>query len=117
MGRMADARKRARRGETAAGAEAPPPPPDEPVFADEPEPEPDRRAGASPAPARVSLPASGLAEDILRQVETALAAGGTPVYGLSQIIIAIMAALILIFRRQGLLGGREVRLPGFRRVR
>jgi purine-binding chemotaxis protein CheW len=66
---MADARKRARRGETAAGAEAPAPRPDEPVFADEPA--PDAGAGAAPSPGRVSLPASGLAEDILRQVEAA----------------------------------------------
>jgi purine-binding chemotaxis protein CheW len=66
---MADARKRARRGETAAGAEAPPPPPGEPVFADEPA--PDTGAVAAPSPGRVSLPASGLAEDILRQVEAA----------------------------------------------
>ncbi len=48
----------------------------------------------------------------LRQVETALAAGGTPVYGLSQIIIALLAALVMIFRRQGLFGGKELRLPG-----
>jgi purine-binding chemotaxis protein CheW len=63
---MADARKRARRGESAAGP--PPtsqpapltggPPEPEPVFADEP-------AGETP----IALPASGLAEDILRQVE------------------------------------------------
>lgn len=48
----------------------------------------------------------------LRQVETALATGGTPLYGLSQIIIALLAALVMIFRRQGLFGGREIRLPG-----
>jgi branched-chain amino acid transport system permease protein len=53
-----------------------------------------------------------LLPEALRQVETALASGGTPVYGLSQIIIALLAALVMIFRRQGLLGGREVRLPG-----
>ena len=58
-----------------------------------------------------------LLPELLRQVETALAGGGTPVYGLSQIIIAILAALVLIFRPQGLMGGRELRLPGFRRER
>jgi purine-binding chemotaxis protein CheW len=58
---MADARKRARRGEIAE-------PPREPemVFADEP---PPPRATAAP----VALPASGLAEDILKQVEAAAA--------------------------------------------
>lgn len=53
-----------------------------------------------------------LLPEALRQVETALASGGTPVYGLSQIIIALLAALVMIFRRQGLLGGKELRLPG-----
>ena len=88
MGRMADARKRARRGETAPGAEppAPPPPaipPDEAVFADEPvfgEQPIAERAAPPPAAGRVTLPASGLAEDILRQVaeEPAVAAGVEP---------------------------------------
>ena len=74
MGRMADARKRARRGDTAAG---PPPEPNhdeaasrpEPVLADEtvePEVAP---ADAARTGGRVELPASGLAEDILRQLE------------------------------------------------
>lgn len=62
MGRMADARKRARRGESAVG----PPPvvaePREPAAA------PDRAAQAG---GWVELPASGLAEDILRQLEGA----------------------------------------------
>lgn len=53
-----------------------------------------------------------LLPEALRQVETALASGGTPVYGLSQIIIALLAALVMIFRRQGLFGGKELRLPG-----
>ena len=75
MGRMADARKRARRGETAAG---PPPEPHhekaapgpEPVFVDEPAaPEAAPGAGAARAGGKVALPASGLAEDILRQLE------------------------------------------------
>ena len=73
MGRMADARKRARRGDTAAG---PPPEPQsreaapgaEPVFVDEPA-AASPFAGAALAGGRVELPASGLAEDILRQLE------------------------------------------------
>jgi len=82
MGRMADARKRARRGETATGTPpgaAPSPPAErfpatEPVLVAEPE-------AASPADeaspplrdvprgAALELPASGLAEDILRRLE------------------------------------------------
>ncbi len=53
-----------------------------------------------------------LLPEALRQVETVLAAGGAPLYGLSQIVIALLAALVMIFRRQGLFGGRELRLPG-----
>jgi purine-binding chemotaxis protein CheW len=76
MGRMADARKRARRGETAAG-----PPPAAPAAAPERPPAAERvlvaEAEASPpavepgAPhgAPVALPASGLAEDILSHLE------------------------------------------------
>jgi branched-chain amino acid transport system permease protein len=56
-----------------------------------------------------------LLPELLRQVETALASGGVPLYGLSQIVIAVLAALVMLFRRQGLLGGRELYLPGFRR--
>jgi purine-binding chemotaxis protein CheW len=70
---MADARKRARRGEVAAG-QAPPPesPPAEatrtaePAFADAPE---VPAAGAPRGEAAITLPASGLAEDVLRQLE------------------------------------------------
>ena len=40
-----------------------------------------------------------------------LSLGGHPLYGLSQIIIALTIALVMIFRRQGLLGGQEIRLP------
>lgn len=91
MGRMADARKRARRGASAsspeagagpaplpAAAAAPPPEPPPPagappaaelVFSDEPEPEAKPPGGAS-----IALPASGLAEDILRQIADAPAA-------------------------------------------
>ena len=93
MGRMADARKRAKR------AEAPPPAPEaapaaaaadagtpaaDLVFDDEaqapepPAPEPtDSGVGLEPppsAPARIELPASGLAEDILARHEAALVA-------------------------------------------
>ena len=63
MGRMADARKRARRGESAVG------PPPEPEPAEAP---PAREAARGAAP--VALPASGLAEDILRQLD----ASGSP---------------------------------------
>ncbi len=75
MGRMADARKRAKKGaEPPAEQDKPAPEPeasapvanDDPVFADEPE------AGAVPAAAgSISLPASGLAEDILKSFERA----------------------------------------------
>lgn len=49
--------------------------------------------------------------ELLRRVETTLAVGGNPLYGLSQIVIALLAAGVMIYRRQGLLGGSEVRLP------
>jgi branched-chain amino acid transport system permease protein len=51
--------------------------------------------------------------ELLRRVETALAVGGNPLYGLSQIVIALLAAGTMIYRRQGLFGGREVRLPSW----
>jgi purine-binding chemotaxis protein CheW len=82
MGRMADARKRARRGETVAGtalgpAPGPTAPPErpqatEPVLVAEPEATPAKPEPEAPGPAApVALPASGLAEDILRQLEGA----------------------------------------------
>lgn len=49
--------------------------------------------------------------ELLRRVETNLAMGGNPLYGLSQIVIALLAAGTMIYRRQGLLGGSELRLP------
>jgi branched-chain amino acid transport system permease protein len=52
-----------------------------------------------------------LIPEFLRRVETSLSLGGHPLYGLSQIIIALTIALVMIFRRQGLLGGREICLP------
>ena len=52
-----------------------------------------------------------LVPELLRKVETELAIGGNPLYGLSQIVVAIAIILIMIFRRQGLLGGTELRLP------
>lgn len=52
-----------------------------------------------------------LLQQALSRVETILAVGGVPLYGLSQITIAILAILIMIYRRQGLTGGREIRLP------
>lgn len=53
----------------------------------------------------------GLLPEALRRVETTMAVGGIPLYGLSQIVIALLASLVVIFRRQGLMGGREIRLP------
>jgi purine-binding chemotaxis protein CheW len=73
MGRMADARKRARRGDTAA--EPPQSPhteqatPGPAAFADEPAGEGAGSPVAERSSGRVALPASGLAEDILRQLE------------------------------------------------
>ncbi len=52
-----------------------------------------------------------LVPEFLRRLETSLSMGGHPLYGLSQIIIAVTITLVMIFRRQGLMGGREVRLP------
>ena len=52
-----------------------------------------------------------LVPEFLRRLETSLSLGGHPMYGLSQIIIAVTITLVMIFRRQGLLGGREIRLP------
>ncbi len=83
MGRMSEARKRAQR--KGAGAAGPPEPPSLPPAASEPEPEP---AGwvsreetlvfpAEPEldepgrPGRISLPSSGLAEDILARADAA----------------------------------------------
>lgn len=51
--------------------------------------------------------------ELLRRVETTLAVGGIPLYGLSQIVIALLAAATMIYRRQGLFGGMEVRLPSW----
>lgn len=58
-----------------------------------------------------------LVPEALRRLETALAVGGTPLYGLSQIVVAVAVTLIMIFRPQGLLGGVAVRLPMFVRSR
>jgi purine-binding chemotaxis protein CheW len=79
MGRMADARKRARRGETAAGpptgpAPAPTAPHErpqakEPVLVESEAAPPGAEPEAPRSAAPVELPASGLAEDILRQLE------------------------------------------------
>ena len=52
-----------------------------------------------------------LLQEMLRRVETILAGGGTPVYGLTQITIAILAILIMIYRRDGIMAGREIKLP------
>jgi purine-binding chemotaxis protein CheW len=101
MGRMADARKRARRGDTAAGL--PPEPHNRPtappVLVDEPAvPVPAPGAGAARAGGKVELPASGLAEDILPRLEAeraerhapeAAASGGValPASGLAEDIL------------------------------
>jgi branched-chain amino acid transport system permease protein len=58
-----------------------------------------------------------LLPELLRRVETTLAVGGNPIYGLSQIVISVMLILIMIYRRQGLLGGHELRLPAIVRGR
>jgi branched-chain amino acid transport system permease protein len=52
-----------------------------------------------------------LIPEFLRRIETAISLGGHPLYGLSQIIIAIAVTLVMIFRREGLMGGRELTLP------
>ena len=82
---------------------------------------------SSGGPAKVAVIASGfmgsisgsvigpvlltLLQQALSRAETMLAVGGVPLYGLSQITVAILAILIMIFRRQGLMGGHEIRLP------
>ncbi len=70
MGRMADARKRARQGTVPSA----PPPADPPLVVAE---EPTLPASAVPA-ARIALPASGLAEDILARADAALVAPSEP---------------------------------------
>ncbi len=90
MGRMADARKRARNGAPPAAKGAKPrpqpePPASEPVFADAP-----GDAGAAAPPVAASgtalvLPASGLAEDILAQLEKAPAV--LPASGLAEEVL------------------------------
>jgi len=52
-----------------------------------------------------------LVPEFLRRLETSFSLGGHPLYGLSQIIIAVTIILVMIFRRQGLMGGREIALP------
>ncbi len=59
-------------------------------------------------------------ELFLRKIETygpLVSLVGHPLYGLSQIIIAIAITLVMIFRREGLLGGREISLPRLFRAR
>jgi branched-chain amino acid transport system permease protein len=58
-----------------------------------------------------------LVPEFLRRLETAFTFGGHPLYGLSQIIIAVTITLVMIFRRQGLMGGREISLPQVLRPR
>ena len=52
-----------------------------------------------------------LLQETLRRVETELAVGGIPLYGLTQITIAVLAIVIMIYRRGGIMGGREIKLP------
>jgi branched-chain amino acid transport system permease protein len=52
-----------------------------------------------------------LVPEILRRFETGFTVGGHPLYGMSQIILAVTIILVMIFRRQGLMGGREINLP------
>lgn len=49
-----------------------------------------------------------LLPELLRRVETTLAIGGQPLYGLSQIVIALMMLAVMLFRPQGLMGRREL---------
>ncbi|MCS7060844.1 MAG: branched-chain amino acid ABC transporter permease [Anaerolineae bacterium] len=49
-----------------------------------------------------------LLPELLRRLETALAIGGQPLYGLSQIVIALMMLGVMLFRPQGLMGRREL---------
>lgn len=49
-----------------------------------------------------------LLPELLRRVETTLAIGGRPLYGLSQIIVALMMLGVMLFRPQGLMGRREL---------
>jgi branched-chain amino acid transport system permease protein len=55
--------------------------------------------------------------ELLRRLETMLAVGGNPLYGLSQIVIAVAVTLIIIYRRRGLLGGIEIGLPRIVKLR
>ena len=52
-----------------------------------------------------------LVPELLRRGEAELAIGGNPLYGFRQIVVAVAIILIMIFRRQGLLGETELRLP------
>jgi hypothetical protein len=45
---------------------------------------------------------------LLRRVETALAIGGQPLYGLSQVVVAMLMLAVMLFRPQGLMGQREI---------
>src|SRR5262245_16012170 len=77
MGRMADARKRARQGK------GPSSPPAEPAAPAAPAPDPLVIADEPPAPSsegapRIALPASGLAADILARADAALVAPAVP---------------------------------------
>ncbi|MCS7087122.1 MAG: branched-chain amino acid ABC transporter permease [Thermoflexales bacterium] len=46
--------------------------------------------------------------ELLRRVETSLALGGQPLYGLSQVVIALLMLAVMIFRPGGLFGRSEL---------
>lgn len=54
--------------------------------------------------------------ELLRRAETTLEIGGQPLHGLSQIVISVAVILVMIFRREGLMGGYELRLPRWLRT-
>ena len=58
-----------------------------------------------------------LVPEFLRSFETSVTIGGHPLYGLSQVLVAAATIAVMIFRPQGLLGGREIRLPPILRPR
>lgn len=49
-----------------------------------------------------------LLPELLRRVETSLALGGQPLYGLSQVVIALLMLGVMIFRPGGLFGREEL---------
>ena len=57
--------------------------------------------------------------EFLRNLERGVDFGGfsiPPVYGASQVVLGVLLILVMIYRPTGLLGDRELTLPGLRRV-